>query len=264
MNDGQGTDISDSSRNSNDGTIYGAQWVNGKYGGAISFDGVDDYVQIPNSASLENITEQNYTWAAWYRPSSLPPSTANHQRHAILCKKGFHTELTYNNDSSFRFETWNTANAIFSANSSGAYPPGQWYYVAGVVNEASKNLSLYVNGQLVSSALYTGTLKDYSTMPITMGLANQAGNNFDYIANGTIDNVKILSRALAPSEVLYEYSAEKYCRFGRNVSMVNASYQIYDSKTVTFRKGRNEMLFDDDASFLEPTANLKVVVYRNA
>jgi hypothetical protein len=38
-------DAKDSSGNGNDGTIYGATFVEGKFGKALSFDGVDDYVR---------------------------------------------------------------------------------------------------------------------------------------------------------------------------------------------------------------------------
>ncbi|MCD6317450.1 hypothetical protein J7M02_00080, partial [Candidatus Aerophobetes bacterium] len=37
----------------NNGTIYGAVWVNGKFGRALEFDGVDDYVEVPVTSSLE-------------------------------------------------------------------------------------------------------------------------------------------------------------------------------------------------------------------
>ena len=42
----------DSSGYGNDGAIYGATWVDGKYGKALSFDGTDDYVKVPNTDSL--------------------------------------------------------------------------------------------------------------------------------------------------------------------------------------------------------------------
>ncbi len=37
-------DAKDSSGNGNDGTVYGATFVDGKFGKALSFDGMDDYV----------------------------------------------------------------------------------------------------------------------------------------------------------------------------------------------------------------------------
>ena len=46
FDEGQGNIAHDSSGNNNHGTIYGAKWVDGKFGKALEFDGVDDYVEI--------------------------------------------------------------------------------------------------------------------------------------------------------------------------------------------------------------------------
>ncbi|MCK5661357.1 MAG: hypothetical protein KAH86_08355, partial [Methanosarcinales archaeon] len=48
-----GTTAFDSSVNSNDGTISGATWAAGKVGTALSYDGVNDYVNAGNPASLQ-------------------------------------------------------------------------------------------------------------------------------------------------------------------------------------------------------------------
>jgi len=42
----------DRSNNGNNGIIHGASWVSGKSNAALSFDGVDDYVEVPHSMSL--------------------------------------------------------------------------------------------------------------------------------------------------------------------------------------------------------------------
>ena len=48
MNEGSGNTIFDET-GGNDGTIDGATWIEGKYGSALSFDGVDDHVFVDNS-----------------------------------------------------------------------------------------------------------------------------------------------------------------------------------------------------------------------
>lgn len=44
--EGTGT-IAYDSVGGNDGTIHGATWTTGQVNGALSFDGVDDYIIIP-------------------------------------------------------------------------------------------------------------------------------------------------------------------------------------------------------------------------
>jgi hypothetical protein len=145
-----------------------------------------------------------------------------------------------------------------TANASLIYAHDYWYHIVYAVNQTGYRI--FINGTLAKTGTYVGTpiLFDVNH---TLNIGRKQDGS-DYF-NGTIDEVKVWRRALSDTEVLDEYvRAEKSCRFGKNVSMVNASYQIYDSKTVTFRKSSEDSLFDDDSVFLEPTANLNVVVYR--
>jgi len=47
MNEGEGSVVYDHSRYGNNGQIVGANWTQGKFGKALSFDGADDYVKVP-------------------------------------------------------------------------------------------------------------------------------------------------------------------------------------------------------------------------
>ena len=53
MDEGSGPTTSDESIYGNDGTIYGATWVDGIKGYALSFDGTDDYIDCGNDTSLQ-------------------------------------------------------------------------------------------------------------------------------------------------------------------------------------------------------------------
>ena len=61
-------DVSDSSGNGNDGElINGAEVTDGgKWGGALSLDGDDDYANVGSSASLDSTAEE-YTGVAWVK-----------------------------------------------------------------------------------------------------------------------------------------------------------------------------------------------------
>jgi hypothetical protein len=66
FDEGSGTAAQDSSGNGNAGTLTnGLAWTTqGEYGSALSFDGVNDYVTVPNSPSLD-ISGTNITLSAW-------------------------------------------------------------------------------------------------------------------------------------------------------------------------------------------------------
>ena len=55
FDEGNGSVAGDSSGLGNDGTIYGASWVSSSPDGstALSFDGIDDYVKVPDDFSLD-------------------------------------------------------------------------------------------------------------------------------------------------------------------------------------------------------------------
>ena len=75
----------DYSGENNDGTIYGnPQFVTGKYGKALQLDGVDDYIFISDSNSLDFTNKK--TWQLWFKRASTGAE--------ILFDKG---NLTYSN-----------------------------------------------------------------------------------------------------------------------------------------------------------------------
>ncbi len=70
FDEGTGTSVTDQSGFGNVGDISGATWTSGgRYGGALSFDGVNDWVTVPGSASLDLTT--GMTLSAWVKPHIL-------------------------------------------------------------------------------------------------------------------------------------------------------------------------------------------------
>lgn len=53
----------------NDGEIYGATWTSGIVGSALSFDGVDDYVYVPDKENLS--TPYELTVEVWIKSDTF-------------------------------------------------------------------------------------------------------------------------------------------------------------------------------------------------
>jgi hypothetical protein len=79
----------DSSGNENNGTIFGAKYVEGIFGEALKFDGLDDYVDIPNSDSLQ--FDDEITIEAWIKTNE---SSINGKESTIVSKWEVQSDLS--------------------------------------------------------------------------------------------------------------------------------------------------------------------------
>ena len=63
FDEGKGKDTKDASGNGNDGEIHDAEWVDGKFGKALEFDG--NFVLVPNDDSYNFDKEQSFSIVLW-------------------------------------------------------------------------------------------------------------------------------------------------------------------------------------------------------
>jgi hypothetical protein len=75
FNEGTGSIAYDSSGNHNHGTIYGTDWTTGISETALNFNGLNDYVTVPNSLALD-ITG-NISVEAWMKPKDFIENIVN-------------------------------------------------------------------------------------------------------------------------------------------------------------------------------------------
>ena len=193
FDEGEGAIIAnDSSVYGNDGNIYGATIVDGKFGNALSFNGKSDYVEIDNAISL-NITQG--TWEAWIKFDTLP-SDAGHPMNP-LAKANQHWIHGSRNDP----DSGTTDAIVVKIRVSGTrycakttsdfITVDEWYHVAGTYD--GEILKLYVNGTLVDSNTAPSGDIDTGTQIMAVGTWSTL---IDYF-QGTIDEVRIYDYALS-------------------------------------------------------------------
>ncbi len=184
--------VLDSSGNGNNGTIVGGPTyvTAGRVGASLTLDGIDDYVDCGNGATLD-ITDA-VTLSAWIKPED-----AGYSEHNPFVAKGDTSySLKHNTTNTIEFfiydGTWYAANSetlTFDFN-------GAWHHVAGTYDGVQ--LKLYIDGLLVASNLHTGDI-DSATYEVNIGRDSQ---NTDRLYDGQIDDVRIYRGALPKSEVL--------------------------------------------------------------
>ena len=195
LNESSGTTANDSSGNENNGTLMGdPQWVAGKIGGALQFDGTDDYVEVPDSPSLD-ITD-TITIVAWvFREVD---SGAYERIVAKSASAGFDywLHISTGDTTGGGFSDIGGSNPCVSFNAAPgtSIPLNQWTHLAFVYD--GTYLKGYVDGQLDKSENIGSFTIRTSTRPLWVG---RLQNTYDF--DGLIDEVRIYSRALTEAEI---------------------------------------------------------------
>lgn len=187
--------------NANNGTLVnGATYATGKWGQAFSFDGVNDGITIPNSASLNSPHITNaITICAWIK------WTGNQNQYSTLpiVRKSTPTNANPYRTYDLQLNNAGIANIAISdgvaghapaASSATAIPVNQWVHLAGTYD--GQTLRLYVNGTQVGTAASSYVIGDTSG-GFCIGRDQWAGAFF----GGLIDQVEIWDNALTASEV---------------------------------------------------------------
>jgi PGF-pre-PGF domain-containing protein len=194
LNEGSGTMISDSSGNGNTGTISGATWIDGKFGKALSFDGVDDYVNVPDSVSLHAVNE--YTFEFWFNTKVRYYSGMSPDWNTIISYPNF-LQIFYRGAYTSLRPLIYQIGGFSNDGPTYTYEKDTWYHWALTINKT--HFSIYING--VQYGPYASSFPDQNFRPPSGNL--NIGNN---VFNGTFDEIAIYNRALSASEILNHYN----------------------------------------------------------
>ncbi|WP_406478105.1 LamG-like jellyroll fold domain-containing protein [Streptomyces sp. NBC_01615] len=192
------------------GPMLGAAGAKGK---AVSFDGVDDYLQsdIPTVD-----TSAGFSVSAWVKLDKLPDGAAVIATQPGNNSPGF--ELYY----SKTYERW--AFNQYSADTASAAPvrvmqaatggvqAGQWVHLAGTYSSTYDELKLYVNGALAGTVAYDSPWDARRGLQIGAGSYGGVPGSF---FPGSIDDVRLFDKPLAQGEVADLYNKHDSIGAGR-------------------------------------------------
>ena len=205
LDDGSGTSAADSSGNGDTGTLNnGPTWITGQLGDALTFSGSNQNVSVPAVSALNS--SNVFTVTFWSKSSSASagnPIVIGGSGN-IACEYNYTggTQMACTPDGSTRL----VANFTQS--------DGVWRFFAYVSNGTAQ--SLYMNGALVASATAT---------------PNTAGGNLcigggctDTYFNGSVDDVRVYSRALSAADIALLYTSNAPSAEGD--IMYNGDYHV--------------------------------------
>jgi hypothetical protein len=189
----------------NDGTLINGPTYNSSNGGAIVFDGTNDYASFPNSTNLDN---QKITMESWVYPNN----TLSQQ--GFVFEKG-QVNTQYSNffytDGYFYFRIIGLSSQDLSVVSSTCMTANAWNHIVCTYETGIK--TIYTNGNQVAQVTgLTGTISTNTTGIFLGAYYNGPGNQAFYL-NGRIAVSRVYSKALSLSEVKQNFNASK-TRFG--------------------------------------------------
>jgi hypothetical protein len=187
LDEGGGTNATDAA-DGNNGIINGAAWTTGISGGALSLNGVNDYVDLGNPANLQ---PGIFSLSVWFK------TTATGGR--IIRKRTYGYGLDVLPAGKIIFWINDATAASFTAISPNAYNDNTWHHAVGVYGGSM--VKLYIDGSQVASAS-AGTIF-YGVGAIAIG---RDGNNPGSYFKGLVDDVRIFQSELSAQEVLDLYN----------------------------------------------------------
>ncbi|MFZ2148946.1 MAG: LamG domain-containing protein [Sedimentisphaerales bacterium] len=198
LDEGSGTIAYDSSSSENHGTLNGPTWrpSDGQIGGALEFDGIDDYVEVPDDRSFDITNEITVT--AWINPVDVADwrTIVSKFAHTPAWRKDLYWLLYGGNigvslagPSGIGGTDWIPDVPIES---------GTWAHVA--LSYDGFAMKMYKNGINVATNSLSGNLllgDSASNESFYIGQNTEWGEYF----NGLIDDVRIYDRTLTPGQV---------------------------------------------------------------
>ena len=199
FDEGSGKEAKDESGNGNHGTLTNMEevdWVEGRFGKGLEFDGVDDHVNCGNDVSVK-ITSG--TLEAWFKT----PNAGSSGRGIVTKPHAFGMFLENNN---FAIGNWGGTPTIIST---GIYlADNQWHHVASTFQSGiPSGTMLYVDGIHVLTTTMTISAQTWGFF-----IGND-GNTQHF--SGIIDEVRISNITRSPEEIVRNYQSGLVLRNGK-------------------------------------------------
>jgi len=181
-------------------------WVDGRLGTALDFDGGDDYVKDTDIA-IGGLTA--ITVSGWVKADNITSNEPSHISggNAVVSETGIEDNslalLLGDNDAVYLYLDTGGAGCATSKKVTSVVSENKWHHVVGAWDKDSSDVRIYVDGKQVGSASFDpgcGGLNNVS-VPFRIGAGADNNGNVNKLFDGQIDNVRIYDRALTKANV---------------------------------------------------------------
>ena len=174
----------------NSAQIFGASWIDGKIGKALYFDGIDDYILVSNSPSL-NVS--SITLCAWTYPTDFGADRVIISKNYTSGNRSY--EIRFLPNGRIRFVVFLEGDVIVVFDTPVSAQLNKWNFVAATYT-SGQPLRIYLNETKYEGPVATRRIQS-SDVPLTVG--SRPGPYLFF--KGKIDDVRIYNRALSEEEI---------------------------------------------------------------
>ena len=258
FNEGSGDTVYDHTKNGNNGSRYGANWTDGKFGKGLKFDGVDDYVEVLDDENLD-FGFGDFTAELWINPYSL-------NDNYVFCKRsggepskniGYHIHIYHDGNLQLGIKTNDSTESYVTTTNGDLLKTNIWQHLTLV--RGGGNIKGYLNGELLGiTEDISGNISNSYSLKI--GGANWSNQYF----NGGIDEIRISNIARTPEEIAESYYQHASLSFTLPKSAKIGTYTVYatndkdsSNDTITFDvlAPKIEKIILKDFEILTPSIN---------
>lgn len=196
FNEGKGGVATDSSEQGNDGEIHGAKWVDGKFGKALEFDGVGNWVEVPHSNTVGFKAGTSFTILCYFKGSKVGGSLVgkNYEDTSQVLPWYLLWDNGTNNTVSLYLR--DSAGTSFPAHGTTPIADEEWHFIAGRADVSSGKASIWVDGKMETEVDFNE--KDgYGTGEGVFHI----GRHYDRYTEGIIDDVALFNVALDEADM---------------------------------------------------------------
>src|SRR6185436_19901422 len=164
----------------------------GKVGQGFGFDGINDFVLVPDAT---NLRPTSITLEAWAKFNGAQGPVFGRSWGAGIHNSYVIWQLSGNINGTIG--DTNQAADILSA----PFAPvaGQWYHVAFTFDDVTKQQALYLNGAAMASGQSFRSI-GYDSHPVVIG-GDIDNGSVSFLLNGGVDEAAIYNRALSSNEI---------------------------------------------------------------
>jgi hypothetical protein len=189
----------------NAGTLFGGPtFTNGEVGQALSFDGLNDFVGIPASSTLDVGTGDGLTMEGWINPTDVNATHALWEWNDGVGDYGVHVWFSipdYGGVRSIFANLQDVANNDhYLATAPGLIAAGSFQHIALTYSKSNGTAKIYYNGTVVANQ-NLGVFTPQTSQKLYFGM-RPAGPSAGSYFNGVMDEVSLYNRALSDAEIV--------------------------------------------------------------